>query len=105
MYHLPRKFSFHTSIQARLEGSFAKDKNEILFSEFGVNYNNEPEQFRKGTSVFKKRVEVRTESGGTAMRTHNHITRRQWITVLVLFFVNLINYMDRLTIAGRNSNS
>ena len=42
------------------------------------------------------------DDGGTAMRTHNHITRRQWITVLVLFFVNLINYMDRLTIAGRN---
>ena len=43
------------------------------------------------------------DDGGTAMRTHNHITRRQWITVLVLFFVNLINYMDRLTIAGRNT--
>ena len=42
------------------------------------------------------------DDSGTAMRTHNHITRRQWITVLVLFFVNLINYMDRLTIAGRN---
>jgi len=41
------------------------------------------------------------DDSGTAMRTHNHITRRQWITVLVLFFVNLINYMDRLTIAGR----
>ena len=42
------------------------------------------------------------DNSSTAMRTHNHITRRQWITVLVLFFVNLINYMDRLTIAGRN---
>ena len=42
------------------------------------------------------------DDSGTAMRTHNHITRRQWITVLVLFFVNLINYMDRLTIAGKN---
>lgn len=25
------------------------DKNEILFSQFGINYNNEPELFRKGT--------------------------------------------------------
>ena len=41
------------------------------------------------------------DGGGASMRTHNHITKRQWITVLVLFFVNLINYMDRLTIAGR----
>ena len=52
-----------------MKGSFAKDKNEILFSEFGVNYNNEPEQFRKGTSIFRKKVEVKTDSGGTAMRT------------------------------------
>eukprot|EP00092_Neocalanus_flemingeri_P019181 GFUD01020780.1.p1 GENE.GFUD01020780.1~~GFUD01020780.1.p1 ORF type:complete len:603 (-),score=148.71 GFUD01020780.1:601-2409(-) len=29
-----------------------------------------------------------------------HVTTRQWITVLVLVYVNLINYMDRLTIAG-----
>ena len=57
------------SFQERLKGSFAKDKNEILFSEFGVNYNNEPEQFRKGTSIFRKKVEVKTDSGGTAMRT------------------------------------
>jgi MFS family permease len=29
-----------------------------------------------------------------------HITTRQWITVAVLVYVNLINYMDRLTLAG-----
>lgn len=28
------------------------------------------------------------------------ITTSQWITVLILCFVNLINYMDRYTIAG-----
>lgn len=28
------------------------------------------------------------------------ITRSQWFTVAVLCFVNLINYMDRFTIAG-----
>lgn len=28
------------------------------------------------------------------------ITRTQWFTVVVLCFVNLINYMDRFTIAG-----
>ena len=30
----------------------------------------------------------------------NFISRRQWCTVFILFFVNLMNYMDRLTIAG-----
>ena len=31
-----------------------------------------------------------------------HITTRQWITVAVLVYVNLINYMDRLTLAGKS---
>ena len=35
--------------------------------------------------------------------TSGHVTIRQWITVLVLVYVNLINYMDRLTLAGTNS--
>jgi hypothetical protein len=34
-------------------------------------------------------------------RTPHHITKTQWLTVVILFFVNLINYMDRLTIAGK----
>ena len=34
-----------------------------------MNYNNEPEQFRKGTSIFRKKIEVQTESGGTAKRS------------------------------------
>ncbi len=39
--------------QERLKGTLAKDKNEILFSEFGINYNNEPDQFKKGTIIIK----------------------------------------------------
>lgn len=35
--------------EARLKDTLSCDKNEILFSEFGINYNNEPELFRKGT--------------------------------------------------------
>ena len=42
--------------QVRLKGTFSNDKNEILFSQFGINYNNEPEQFRKGTTIFRKKV-------------------------------------------------
>lgn len=37
----------------KLKGTLAKDKNEILFSQFGINYNNEPEQLRKGTTLIK----------------------------------------------------
>ena len=44
--------------QERLSSTVAKDKNEILFSEFGMNYNNEPEQFRKGTTLIHCNGEV-----------------------------------------------
>lgn len=34
------------------QGTLAADKNEILFSQFGINYNNEPEMYRKGSIIF-----------------------------------------------------
>ena len=36
----------------------------------------------------------------TAVPCSNNVTTKQWITVIVLVYVNLINYMDRLTLAG-----
>ena len=44
--------------QDRLKGTFSNDKNEILFSQFGINYNNEPEQYKKGTTLWRKKVEL-----------------------------------------------
>ena len=35
------------------QGTLAADKNEILFSKFHINYNNEPEIFKKGSVVFR----------------------------------------------------
>ncbi|KAK6198039.1 Thg1 C terminal domain-containing protein [Scheffersomyces amazonensis] len=37
-----------------LSGTLSKDKNEILFSRFGINYNNEPEMFKKGTVIVRE---------------------------------------------------
>lgn len=42
----------------RLSGSVSADKNEILFSEFGVNYNNELQQFRKGSVIILTEEQV-----------------------------------------------
>ncbi|XP_032656351.1 putative tRNA(His) guanylyltransferase isoform X5 [Chelonoidis abingdonii] len=53
-----------TPIQAqdRLQGTLAGDKNEILFSEFNINYNNEPLMYRKGTVLIWQKVnEVTTK--------------------------------------------
>lgn len=35
------------------KGTYAADKNEILFSKFSINYNNEPEMYKKGSVVFR----------------------------------------------------
>ena len=39
-------------------------------------------------------------SSGENRTVEHHLTKRQIITVTILCFVNLINYMDRYTIAG-----
>ncbi|RAL68152.1 hypothetical protein DID88_008862 [Monilinia fructigena] len=41
------------SAEKELAGSLAADKNEILFSRFGINYNNEPEIYKKGSVMFR----------------------------------------------------
>lgn len=35
------------------KGTLAADKNEILWSRFGINYNNEPEIYKKGSVVLR----------------------------------------------------
>lgn len=41
-----------------LSGTFSSDKNELLFSKFGTNYNNLPQMYRKGTILIRKSVKV-----------------------------------------------
>jgi len=38
---------------ARLKGTFSKDKHEILFSELGINYNELPDIFKKGSILIR----------------------------------------------------
>lgn len=42
--------------EQRLCGTLSSDKNEILFSEFQTNYNNEPLMYKKGTILLKKKI-------------------------------------------------
>ncbi|OCT88256.1 tRNA-histidine guanylyltransferase 1-like L homeolog isoform X2 [Xenopus laevis] len=56
--------------QIRLKGTLAAEKNEILFSDFNINYNNEPLLYRKGSvliwqkvnEVSKKRIKLPNEA-------------------------------------------
>ena len=42
-----------TAAEQLLKGTLAKDKNEILFSRFGINYNDEAEVWKKGSVVYR----------------------------------------------------
>jgi tRNA(His) guanylyltransferase len=43
-----------TDAEELLKGTVLSDKNEILWSRFGINYNNEPEMFKKGSIVLRE---------------------------------------------------
>lgn len=45
-----------------LKGSLSADKNEILFTQCGINYNNEPAVFRKGTVLVREYQDWKQES-------------------------------------------
>lgn len=43
----------NSAAETFLKGTVSSDKNEILFSRFGMNYNNEPAISRRGTVVYR----------------------------------------------------
>ncbi|KAJ2233072.1 tRNA-histidine guanylyltransferase 1-like [Coemansia sp. RSA 485] len=57
--------------EKRLSGTLSKDKNELLFSEFGINYNDEPEIYKKGSVVIREEVlvDVVDKQGNMSKRT------------------------------------
>ncbi|MCJ1339302.1 tRNA-His guanylyltransferase [Bachmanniomyces sp. S44760] len=42
-----------TEAERELKGTDAAKKNEILFSTFGINYNKEPDVFKKGSVLYR----------------------------------------------------
>ncbi|KAJ6638986.1 putative tRNA(His) guanylyltransferase [Pseudolycoriella hygida] len=44
--------------EAALRGTVSGEKNELLFSKFGINYNNLPAMYRKGTILLRKKVKT-----------------------------------------------
>eukprot|EP00057_Strongylocentrotus_purpuratus_P033629 XP_792143.2 PREDICTED: probable tRNA(His) guanylyltransferase [Strongylocentrotus purpuratus] len=63
--------------EERLKGTVSGDKNELLFSQFDINYNAEPEIFRKGTTLMSNTVEEEVLCGqGTEFEKTVSKTRR-----------------------------
>ncbi|KAK7531150.1 Thg1 C terminal domain-containing protein [Phyllosticta citricarpa] len=42
-----------TAAEQRLAGTISADKHEILFKQFGINYNNEHDLYKKGTVLYR----------------------------------------------------
>lgn len=63
--------------ERRLKGTLASDKNEILFAEFGINYNNEKEIFRKGSTIIRNEAGKDTSEDGLEV-LHCDIIREQF---------------------------
>uniref|UniRef100_A0A0A9CPA3 Thg1 C-terminal domain-containing protein n=1 Tax=Arundo donax TaxID=35708 RepID=A0A0A9CPA3_ARUDO len=57
-----------------LKGTLSKDKNELLFQQFQMNYNNEPAMFRKGSCIYRQKV----EEAATVEGSQNGTSRERW---------------------------
>lgn len=53
-----RKGLTNTEAEEQLRGTVSSDKNELLFSEFDINYNHLPAIYRKGTILLTKQIKV-----------------------------------------------
>ncbi|KAK4032631.1 Thg1 C terminal domain-containing protein [Parachaetomium inaequale] len=60
-----------TEAEKTLKGTYAADKNEILFSKFGINYNNELEMYKKGSVVFRDYELVEPGTHNTTIEADN----------------------------------
>jgi tRNA(His) guanylyltransferase len=67
-----------TAAEEELKGTVSSDKNEILFSRYGINYNNEADMFRKGSVVFREyELENPRNIDGSGTGSVEHSTRME----------------------------
>lgn len=45
----------------KFQGTFSKDKHEILFTQHDINYNNIEQIYRKGSFVIRQKVKKKGE--------------------------------------------
>ena len=62
----------------KLKGTLSNDKNEILFSQFNINYNNQPEVYKKGSLIIrvKKPASIRPPKKGENEKNDEEIKKK-----------------------------
>ena len=59
-----------------LRGTVSSDKNEILFSKFSINYNKEPEIFKKGTIIYRNHRNEQSNESKSSVAPHSKETNK-----------------------------
>ncbi|KAJ2964306.1 hypothetical protein NQZ79_g833 [Umbelopsis isabellina] len=65
--------------EERLRGTFSKDKNEILFSDFNINYNSLAPVYKKGSVIIRQETEVKSISA----QTGKEVTRQKRVPTVL----------------------
>jgi tRNA(His) guanylyltransferase len=65
----------NAAAEERLRGTVSSDKNEMLFQEFNINYNNLPAIYRKGTILLQKQIKVDGKQKKTIIPLHDDLIR------------------------------
>ncbi|KAK3862082.1 hypothetical protein Pcinc_032024, partial [Petrolisthes cinctipes] len=89
-----------------LQGTSEAQQNEILFTQCGINYNNEDAVFKKGTVMVRDKVNVSviTPDGSTANRKQSQIITLQTDLVKDEFWTRQF-ILDQPTKANANKHS
>lgn len=59
-------------------GTVSADKNEILFQEFGINYNDELEIFKRGTILLRKSLQDRDIMRNIIVDVHDDMLKEKF---------------------------
>lgn len=57
------------------------DKNEILFQEYNINYNNEPEMFKRGTILLRGQVIIENKNFKVIADVHEDMLKDKFWTI------------------------
>ncbi|OBA23626.1 tRNAHis guanylyltransferase [Metschnikowia bicuspidata var. bicuspidata NRRL YB-4993] len=75
----------------KLKGTLSKDKNEILFTKCGINYNNEPEMYKKGTVIVREYENWKHEERDMSSRQKQRNEKMRKNAAIVVSHVDIIN--------------
>ncbi|CAI5760165.1 unnamed protein product [Candida verbasci] len=78
--------------EKKLMGTISSDKHEILFKECDINYNNEPEMFKKGTILVKQFDNYEMQSNNLTIRQKQRYDKKlKKQSIIVKYHNDIIN--------------